>query len=167
MEKNETFDLVDEKGNVTGSASREECHSNTELLHPVVHFTLFNPSTNEVLLTQRSFTKRWDPGKNVFFGEHVISGESYEDGLKRGVEEEIGFKPEKYRLLGDTVFHEESQTEYARFFLVYYNNQEIDFEKEEIERIYWIKTEELKDFNDNLGKITKYWIENIDWSTLE
>jgi len=30
-----------------------------------------------------------------------------------------------------------------------------------------LERNELKDFNDNLGKITKYWIENIDWSTLE
>jgi isopentenyldiphosphate isomerase len=163
----EKFDLVDEKGSVIGSASREQCHMNTELIHPTVHFTLFNPFTNEIMLTQRSFKKRWDPGKNIFLGEHMISGENYEVGLKRGVTEELGFEPSEFVLLGDTVFRQKSQTEYTRFFIVIYHGEEIDFDRSETERVWWIDLDDLEEFDDNVGGMTKYWIENIDWSTLK
>ena len=32
----ELFPIVDEDGNITGAATRGECHSGTKLLHPVV-----------------------------------------------------------------------------------------------------------------------------------
>ena len=38
----EYFPLVDEEGNLTGMATRTECHSGTFLLHPVVHLHVFN-----------------------------------------------------------------------------------------------------------------------------
>jgi isopentenyldiphosphate isomerase len=167
MEKNETFDLVDEKGNVTGNASREECHSSIELIHPTVHFTLFNPNSNEILLTKRSYNKRWDPGKTIFLGEHMVSGETYEDGLLRGVAEELGFVPTEYKILGDTLFKQESQTEYTRFFLVFYHGELIDFDRAETEEIWWVGIDELKNYDDSFGAMTQYWIDNIDWSTLE
>ena len=39
--KEELFPLVDEAGNVVGSATRKECHSGTFWLHPVVHLHVF------------------------------------------------------------------------------------------------------------------------------
>ena len=33
----EMFPIVDEQGNITGAATRGECHSGSKLLHPVVH----------------------------------------------------------------------------------------------------------------------------------
>ena len=38
----ELFPVVDEAGNVVGSATRAECHGGGGLLHPVVHLHLFN-----------------------------------------------------------------------------------------------------------------------------
>lgn len=38
----ELFPLVDEEGNITGAASRGECHNGSKLLHPVVHLHVFN-----------------------------------------------------------------------------------------------------------------------------
>ena len=40
----ELFPLVDEEGNVTGSATRQTCHNGCKLLHPVVHLHVFNES---------------------------------------------------------------------------------------------------------------------------
>ena len=37
----EMFPLVDELGNITGAASRGECHNGSKLLHPVVHLHVF------------------------------------------------------------------------------------------------------------------------------
>lgn len=38
----EMFPVVDEQGNITGAATRGECHSGSKLLHPVVHLHIFN-----------------------------------------------------------------------------------------------------------------------------
>ena len=38
----ERFPLVDETGQVIGSATRGECHNGSKLLHPVVHLHVFN-----------------------------------------------------------------------------------------------------------------------------
>lgn len=38
----EMFPIVDEQGNITGAATRGECHSGSKLLHPVIHLHVFN-----------------------------------------------------------------------------------------------------------------------------
>lgn len=38
----EMFPIVDEEGNITGAATRGECHNGSKLLHPVVHLHVFN-----------------------------------------------------------------------------------------------------------------------------
>ena len=38
----EMFPLVDEQGNITGAATRGECHNGSKLLHPVIHLHVFN-----------------------------------------------------------------------------------------------------------------------------
>ena len=38
--KDELFPVMDEVGNVVGSATRGECHGGSRLLHPVVHLHL-------------------------------------------------------------------------------------------------------------------------------
>ena len=40
--KEEMFPIVDEQGNITGAATRGECHNGSKLLHPVVHLHVFN-----------------------------------------------------------------------------------------------------------------------------
>lgn len=42
----ELFPIVDELGNIIGSATRGECHSGSKLLHPVVHLHVFNSKEN-------------------------------------------------------------------------------------------------------------------------
>ena len=58
----EIFPIVDEAGQVTGSATRGECHSGSKLLHPVVHLHVFN-SKGEVYLQRRPEWKDIQPGK--------------------------------------------------------------------------------------------------------
>ncbi len=38
----EMFPIVDEQGNITGAATRGECHNGSKILHPVVHLHVFN-----------------------------------------------------------------------------------------------------------------------------
>ena len=83
-------------GNTIGKASRVECHSQTFLLHPVVHLHVFN-SKGELLLQKRSANKDIQPNKwDTSVGGHVDYGEEIETALLRESAEELGisnFKP--------------------------------------------------------------------------
>jgi len=58
VQGNERFDIVDEDGNVIGSALRRECHGNPALLHRVIHVVIVN-GRGDLLLQKRSRTFRF------------------------------------------------------------------------------------------------------------
>lgn len=92
MEDMEYFDIVDESGGRIGVASREECHSGTFLLHPVVHVLVFTGS-GDLILQKRSENKYIQPGKwDTSVGGHIQSGESVEAALERETFEELGIQ---------------------------------------------------------------------------
>lgn len=119
----ERFPIVDEYGNVTGAATRGECHNGSKLLHPVVHLHVFN-SRGEVYLQKRPEWKDIQPGKwDTAVGGHMDYGETPEEALRREVCEELGitdFEPER---IGKYVFESARERE-----LVYVNSTTYDGE---------------------------------------
>jgi len=95
--QDELFPIVDEDGNVIGSATRGECHGGSKLLHPVVHLHVFN-SSGDLYLQKRPEWKDIQPGKwDTAVGGHIDYGEMPEEALRREVREELGitgFTPE-------------------------------------------------------------------------
>ena len=92
MKKAEIFPIVNEEGEVVGKASREECHSGSFLLHPVVHLHVFN-SNGDLFLQKRALNKDIQPGKwDTSVGGHVDYGEDVITALKREVKEELGIQ---------------------------------------------------------------------------
>ena len=88
--KVEWFPLVNEEGETIGKATRQECHSGSKLLHPVVHLHVFN-SAGDLYLQKRSMTKDIQPGKwDTAVGGHIDYGEKVEEALFREVREELG-----------------------------------------------------------------------------
>jgi isopentenyl-diphosphate delta-isomerase type 1 len=83
------FDIVNERDEVVGRASRSEVHAKG-LLHRAVHVLVFN-SRGEVFLQKRSMKKDRQPGVwDSSCSGHVDSGEDYDQTAVRELREEIG-----------------------------------------------------------------------------
>jgi len=89
-EKNEEWvPVVDEKGMVTGKATRAEVHRGPGKLHPVIHLHIIN-SKGEIYLQKRAMSKDTFPGKwDTSVGGHVDLGETIEQALLRETAEEL------------------------------------------------------------------------------
>jgi isopentenyldiphosphate isomerase len=119
----ERFPIVDEYGNVTGAATRGECHNGSKLLHPVVHLHVFN-SRGEVYLQKRPEWKDIQPGKwDTAVGGHMDYGETPEEALRREVSEELGITDFEPKRIGRYVFESARERE-----LVYVNSTTYDGE---------------------------------------
>ncbi|MDX9701976.1 MAG: NUDIX domain-containing protein [Candidatus Auribacterota bacterium] len=95
----EQFDIVDEHGNVIGSAERSQCHGNPALLHPTVHVLVFNKQC-ELWMQKRSARKDIQPGKwDTSVGGHKEAGEPVICAAIREMSEEIGITPLKEELI--------------------------------------------------------------------
>ena len=143
MAENELFPLVDAQGNVTGAATRRECHSGAMLLHPVVHLHVFSPD-GALLLQKRAEDKDIQPGRwDTSVGGHVDYGESIEDALRREAGEELGLFDFEAKSLEPYVFKSSVERELVNpFVTIVPRDYPFRFQQEEISEIaFWTPDE--------------------------
>ena len=147
---NELFPIVDVKGNIIGSATRQECHSGSMLLHPVVHLHVFR-NDGAIYLQKRSMNKDIQPGKwDTAVGGHVDLGESIYIAVKREAKEELGIEIDTPKFLCSYTFQSSIEHELVNVFCIYVGD---DFSTvlspEEIEEgRFWSETE----IKESVGK---------------
>ena len=85
----EIFDVVDDRDQVVGTATRSEVHAR-KLRHRAVHVFLFNLK-GELFVQKRAATKDSFPGcYDSSASGHLNSGEDYDPCAKRELQEELG-----------------------------------------------------------------------------
>jgi len=145
----ELFPIVDEDGNEISVALRNICHNGKSmLLHPVVHFHLFNEK-GELFLQKRAATKDLLPGMwDTSVGGHVSPGERPEEALRRESEEELGLKQINFFFNKKYIW--ESPRERELVFSYTGTSAEIpEINRDEIdEGRFW----SIKEISENLGK---------------
>lgn len=146
--KEELFPIVDENGNIIGSATRGECHSGSMLLHPVVHLHVFN-SKGELYLQKRPDWKDIQPGKwDTATGGHVDLGENVEKALKREVREELGITDFVPEALGHYVFQSKKEKELVYVHKTIFDGPIIPSKEELNGGRFWSRQE----IQDHIGK---------------
>jgi len=139
----EYFDVVDENGNVVGTAPRNECHGNPALVHRAAHVLVFNPS-GDLLLQLRSLDKDIQPGKwDTSVGGHLEVGEEYLDAAYREMAEELGIVDAELEYLYDYPLRNEVESENIRSYRTVYDG-EVRFQESEIIEVRHWSVDEIK-----------------------
>lgn len=84
--------VLDNNGKVIGKATREQVHSGSKILHPVVHLHVFN-SKGELYVQKRPSFKDIQPNKwDTAVGGHVSFKETPQKALIREAKEELNLE---------------------------------------------------------------------------
>lgn len=145
----EIFPIVDDDGNQISTAPRSTCHDGKSmLLHPVVHFHLFNQK-GELFLQKRAATKDLLPGKwDSSVGGHVSPGESIETALRRETAEELGITRIRFTLIEKYIWESQRERELVYSFKGSSEDKPVVNQDEIEEGRFWT----IEEIMENLGK---------------
>ncbi|MBC8495382.1 NUDIX domain-containing protein [archaeon] len=158
----EHLDVVNEKDEIIGKASREECHKDPELIHRAANIYIFNSDNlNYILRVKRACSVDTEDSKwTILVGEHNQLGEDYESAIRRGVKEEIGIENLVVKRLGEKVIRRmKNQTEIHQNFIGIYSEKlgDLTLDTNEIEKVEFISVSELlKDIKTNKSSYVSY-----------
>lgn len=109
--KAEWVPLVNEKGEVIGKATREQCHSNPTLIHPIARLHIFN-SKGQIYLQKRLSTAETAPNLwDAAVAGHIKFGETVDLALQREALEEMNLVNFKPKPIKSYIFKTEIETE--------------------------------------------------------
>jgi len=143
----EMLDIVNERGEVIGQATRREIHSDNSLLHRVVHLLLLN-SRGEILLQKRSPSKDTAPGRwDTSVGGHVNRGEGIEEAVLRETREELLIDDCRPEFIYSYIHRNEMESELVHTFMAVYDG-EPGYNPAEITEVRFWKPEEIHSLID-------------------
>jgi len=155
----EIVDIVDENDKVIGQEYKEICHKKG-ILHRGATVILFKDvSCRDILIQRRSKTKKHNPGKWNQIGGHLDSGESYLEGAKREMQEEMFDKHKLPKIRLEKLFkirkNADKDFEFVTVYKAIYNGK-FYMDPIEVDSYKFMEMKQLlKDMNDNPKKYTQ------------
>lgn len=164
----EIFEIVDENNKVIGKERRSLVHQKG-LFHRSVNIFVFN-SEGELFLQQRSADKivcplAWD----LSVAEHLKPGESYREGAKRGLKEELNIDGDVEAVRGVHILKNKYEGgikdfEFVDTFKIIWDGK-IEIDKKELAQGRFFKISEIKEMiKENKNNFTPWFLE--EWKFL-
>ncbi len=154
----EYFDILDEKGNLTGEKKlRSEVHRDGDW-HKAVHIWIINDK-GEILLQRRCATKDSNPNMlDISCAGHLSSGDKSLDGALRELKEELNIEAN-----ADELHYIKTIKKSSRYTSTFINNefddlyilrtnrkiQDMKFQQEEISEIFYVPYNKFKEMVKN------------------
>lgn len=139
----EMVPVVDPTGVVTGIIPRQEAHSGSRLLHPVVHLHILD-HFGKILLQKRSMNKHFLPGMwDSAVGGHVSFGESIEEALFRETREELGLTDYNPVFIDSYVYESSRERELVAVFATV-GDFMFNPDRDEVEKVKWWSDNEIR-----------------------
>ncbi len=143
-ESDEQLEIVNEKGEVVGLASRSVIHGDPSLMHRVVHVLVFD-SMGRLLLQKRSINKDVAPGRwDTSVGGHVAVGEELSLSAGREMEEELGITGCELEYLYTYIHTNPYETELVTTFRCMYSGDVLYFNRAEIDEVKFWSMDEIR-----------------------
>lgn len=144
----EWLPLVRPDGKVVGKAPRSLCHTNPDLLHPVVHLHLVN-NRKQLFLQKRPETKDIQPGKwDTAVGGHIALNEDLQTALLREAQEELQISDFQAQMLKPYVWKSPVESELVHVFVARYDKP-IEINPQELAGgRFW----SIREIEKNIGK---------------
>jgi isopentenyldiphosphate isomerase len=137
----ESVVIVDDHNRVVGAAARREVRAK-RLIHRCAYILVFN-SANQLFLHKRSTSKDIYPGRcDPAVGGVVLAGESYDQGARRELEEELGITEAKLKTLFDFFFTDGTAPVWGRAYSCTHDG-DITLQREEIESGDFFEIEQI------------------------
>ena len=154
---------VDNRDIVIGQKHwREMSHDN---IYRVSALWLTDTKTGDILLAQRKWTKKNDPGKwGPAVSGTIEVGETYESNIVKEIEEEIGLTNLKLHKGPKTYTDDGEHRFFCQWFIATVHKDEVTIviQEDEVEAVDWIsKSNLLNDLAKNSDKYTPSTTENL------
>lgn len=164
--KTEYLDIVNEQDLVIGKETRKIVHE-IGLWHRGAHVFLFT-ADGKMLIQKRSADRAASPSLlDCSVSEHVQAGEGYLDAAIRGLKEEIGVESIEIKKLSKfSMNYGINDNEISELYEGIVDASQVKFDPEEIETIYYVSMEELKQMlKDDESKFCYWFIQllNLYW----
>lgn len=151
----ELLDIYDENNNYLGySLDRKEAHDKN-LWHYHVSAWIMNYD-GEILLQQRSFSKKKNPGKWTKTGGHVSADETCVQAIKREIFEEIGLElnDDEIKIIDEFKSTNPKEHYFSYGYIVFTNKKEDEFilQKEEVRDVKYLSIEQIEELRKQDNK---------------
>jgi isopentenyldiphosphate isomerase len=140
----EYLDLVNENDEVIGRKKRSDIYTEGLSNYRAINLFIVN-SKGEMWIPRRTANKNIFPlCLDMSMGGHVKSGETYEEGLKREIEEELNIDIDQTpsETLGHLTPKKDGVSCYMNVYKIITNNTP-DYNKEDFIESFWLKPEEI------------------------